>query len=151
MIAALSIGAFAQNPSGGGPGVIPVQLTSPAYAATAITATGAVNVATVLTIPAPAGGQFNYVCSLAYELNSDVTGGAISNVASSSTNFGTFVITVSMPLTVNIDSGLNTIFQAQPGFGCVKSAAAGTATTFTAPASSTHIAWTWYATYYQAP
>ena len=141
----------AQNQPGAGAGIVPIQLTTPYYSTVAISSTAAVNNATVLTIPAPAGGQYNYVCSLAVQLNNDGTGGAISNQVTTSTNFNSFAMKISNIGTANTDTGVMTLFKAEPGFGCAKSAASGTATTFTAPAGSTHIAWTWYATYYQAP
>jgi len=144
--------AAAQNPPGNGNGnTVPVQLVTGYWPLTPISATGAVNVATVLTIPAPSNPNFfNYICSLAFELNSDGTGGAISNQVSTSTNFNAFAVKASFPATVSIDSGIQIALPTQtPGTGCYKSAAAGVATTFTAPASSAHIAWTWYASYYQ--
>lgn len=148
LLAALLIAApaFAQAPT-------PVQIVPPPANGpilTAISSTAAVNTATVLTIPAPPGGQYNYVCYLAFEINSDATGGALSNVVSTSTNFNSFAVKVSFPATVSIDGGIQTALAgAVPAGSCVKSASPGVATTFTAPASSTHIAWTWYASYFQ--
>ncbi len=128
-----------------------VSFSTPQVTVVPISATAAVNTQTVLTIPAPPGGQYNYVCYLAYEINNDATGGAISNSVSTSTNFNSFAVKVSNVGTASTDSGVLQILTGSPATGCAKSAAAGTATTFTSPASATHIAWTWYATYFQAP
>lgn len=148
---ALSIGLMhAQNiiPNG----QTPVMPGSAQYFLTPISATAAVNTATTLTIPAPAASLYNYVCQLSYELNSDGTGGAASNAVTTSTNFNTFALKVSFPATVSIDSGVQQVIpQSTPAGGCPKSTSPGTATTFVSTASLTHIAWTWYAQYYQAP
>jgi len=142
----------AQNNAGAGAGVVPVQLTTPYYSQVPITATAAVNTQTTLTIPAPAGGQYNYVCSLAYNISFDATGAAISNLVSTSTNFASFAVKASNVGTASTDTGVVPLISGTtPGFGCVKSAAPGVTTTFVSPASVTHGAWTWYATYYQAP
>lgn len=139
--------ALAQYPT-----IIQYTAVQTALNMTPISATAAVNVSTVLTIPAPVGNLYNYVCSLAAELSSDATGGAVTNVASTSTNFGSFAVTISRPATANIDSGsIMYISGGTPATGCVKSTAPGTATVFTSPTGLTHIAWTWMATYFQAP
>ena len=127
-----------------------VQATTPAITLTAISATAAVNTQTTLTIPAPPGGLYNYVCTLAYEVGNDNTGTAITNVVSTSTNFNSFAVKFSSPNTASIDSGVLTVLQGQGTAGCAKSTAPGTATTFVSPASVTHGTWTWYATYFQA-
>jgi hypothetical protein len=137
-----------------GSGFVPVIPVVP------ISATAAVNNATTLTIPTPPGGFSNYVCSLGYQLNSDATGAAVTNAVTTSTNFNAFAIKVSMPVSVNLDSSSGTqangqanvtLFSLNPGGGCAKSTIPGTATTFVSTAGLTHAAWTWYATYYQAP
>lgn len=154
LVAALCVAApaSAQNqPGNGNPNTVAVQLVTPFFATTPISATAAVNTATTLTIPAPPAGLYNYVCWLAYQANSDGTGAAVSNAVTTSTNFNSFALKVSFPATVSIDSGVQAVLgAATPGAGCVKSTASGTATTFVSPASLTHVAFTWYATYYQA-
>lgn len=117
-----------------------------------ISSTAAVNNATVLTLPAPAGGLSNYVCYLAYEVSTDATGGALSNVVSTSANFNSFAVKFSQPAGVNLDSGVQVVLNSMSAIGgCPKSTVPGTATTFTAPSGSTHEAWTWMAVYFQAP
>lgn len=134
-------------------GITPVTLSAGMYPLVPISATAAVNTATTLTIPAPTNAAYsNYVCWLAYEINSDATGAAVSNAVTTSTNFNTFALKVSFPATVSLDSGVQTVLGASgPGSGCAKSAVAGTATTFVSPASLTHVAFTWLGSYYQAP
>lgn len=143
----LRIGVHAQNQQTGNAPV--VQIGNPIYYTTPISSTAAVNTATTLTIPA-AAGLYNYVCSLAFEVNNDNTATAVSNVVSTSTNFNSFAVKFSQPATASVDTYVS-IFNATPGTGCVKSTVAGTATTFVSPGSVTHSAWTWYASYYQAP
>lgn len=117
-----------------------------------ISATAAVNTAVTLTIPAPAGGLYNYVCSLTYQVSTNATGGANTNVVTTSTNFNSFAIKFSNPTGVNIDSGVQTVLNSHgPTDGCAKSAAPGVATTFVSPAGMTNQAWSWTATYFQAP
>lgn len=142
-----SASAFAQAPT-------PVQLTTPApnIVLVPISSTAAVNTQTTLTIPAPAGGLFNYVCYLAYEINQDATSTAYTNAVSTSTNFNSFAVKVSQPATVNVDSGVQPVLNSMGAVGgCAKSAASGTATTFVGPVANLHAAWTWYAVYFQAP
>ena len=138
--------SFAQAPT-----VVSATTPAPNIVLIPISATNSVNTATTLTIPAPAGGLSNYVCMLAYQLNNDGTGTAVSNVVSTSTNFNSFAIKVSQPATASIDSGVMLAFQAQAAGGCAKSTIHGTATTFVSPTGVTHGAWTWYAVYFQAP
>lgn len=131
-----------------------VQGTTPAtnIVLTPISATAAVNTQTTLTIPAPSGGLYNYVCSLAYQINQDATGTVYTNAVSTSTNFNSFAVKVSQLATVNIDSGVQVVLNSHgPTDGCAKSAAPGVATTFVGPVANLHAAWTWYATYFQAP
>ena len=157
LVAALAPWGFrrihAQNAAGAGVGVVPIQMATPFYSQTPISATAAVNTQTTLSIPAPAGGLYNYVCSLAYEVGASAGGpNAITNVVSTSSNFNSFAVKVSSANAVNTDSGvLWVIGPTTPAQGCVKSAAPGTATTFTSPSGLTTATWTWYATYYQAP
>jgi len=128
-----------------------VQGTTPAITLVAISATAAVNTQTTLTIPAPAGGLYNYVCTLAYQIGNDNTGAAISNAVSTSTNFNAFAVKVSKINAASNDSGVLMVLQGQGTAGCAKSTAPGTATTFVSPAGLTHDMWTWYATYFQGP
>ena len=146
LILALSLSAYAQAPT-------VVQATTPSgITLIPISATAAVANATTLTIPAPPGGLYNYVCWLAYEVGQDATGTVLSLATSSSTNFNAFAVKFSQLATVNIDSGSMVLINSGgPGAGCVKSTSPGTATTFVQSASNAHATWTWYATYYQAP
>jgi invasion protein IalB len=146
----LATPVLAQNATSPGGGV-GVQLGNAYYPLTPISATAAVNTQTTLTIPATAG-LFNYVCSLAYQVNNDNTGTVVTNVVSTSTNFNSLAVKFSAPATASIDSGVLPVFGGLAGGGgCAKSTLAGTATTFVSPASLTHSAWTWYALYFQAP
>jgi hypothetical protein len=130
-----------------------VQFTTPAtpIVLVPISATAAVNVASVLTIPAPPAGLYNYVCYLAYQVGNNNTGTVVTNVVSTSTNFNAFAVKFSMIATNSADSGVMVLFNLNPTQGCVKSAAPSTATTFTSPAAGVAVAaWTWYATYFVA-
>jgi hypothetical protein len=150
--AVLSNYVSGQNAPGTGSATTTVQATTPWFAAIPISATAAVNTQTTLTIPAPAvGNVYNYVCSLALEANQNATSTAITNATTSSTNFNGWASKFSLPATANLDSGVMTYIVASPATGCVKSAVAGTATTFVSPAATANAAFTWYATYYQAP
>lgn len=153
---ALMVGimAFALNGSPQNPpvaNVTPVQATQGLYYTTPISATAAVNVATTLTLPAPASGLYNYVCKLAFNLSNDTTGTVVTNAASTSTNFGTFTFKVSHVVTASAGYDSPTYDFGSPATGCAKSVSPGTATTFVSTAGLTHSAWTWYALYYQAP
>ena len=153
-IATLPIRARAQgnNPSGLGTGAVQAQLGSPFFITTPISATAAVNVASVLTLPAPSNvNLFNYVCNLWYDVNNDNTATAISNVAWTSTNFFSYGGKLSMPSAASNDTGVQTVINASPGGGCVKSAAGGTATVFTSPSGVAHAMWNWGALYYVGP
>ena len=141
--------SFAQAPT-----VVSATTPAPNIVLIPISATSAtVNAVATLTIPAPAGGLSNYVCSLAYQVGNDGTGTAISNAVSTTTNenFNTFAVKFSQPATASVDSGVLTVFQAQAASGCPKSTVPGTATIFASPAGLTHAMWTWYAVYFQAP
>lgn len=140
----------AQNPAGVA-GAVPVQLGSPAYTLTAISATAAVNNQVTLTIPAPtASGYYNYVCYLGYNASQDGTATAQTNAVTTSTNFNSFALKYSLTATATINYNRD-FYWGTPGAGCVKSAAPTTATTFVSPAAGANIAFTWQATYYQAP
>lgn len=143
-----AVPAFAQAPT-------VVALTPPATTVVnliPISATAAAGSTSTLTIPAPAGGLSNYVCSLAYEISNNNTGTALSVVVSTSTNFNSFAVKQSMAATNSATSGLQTVFRADAALGgCPKSTVPGTATTFVSAATPSNAAWTWYATYYQAP
>lgn len=140
--------SFAQN-FGGVPGAVPVQGTTPYYSQIPISATAAVNVVTTLTIPAPTTGLYNYVCYIALNASQDGTGTALANAVTSTTNFNSFATKFS-----NVQSARANydwfMYFGNPATGCAKSASPATATTFVSPQSA-NTAYTWYATYYQAP
>lgn len=127
----------------------PVTLSTQ-YSLVAISATAAVNTQTTLTIPAPPPTFYNYVCSVHYSVSQNGTATANTNLTTSSTNFGGWAIKYSYPATVNgtydwVEGwGIANV-------GCVKSTSPGVATTFVSPAAQTNSAFTWSATYYQAP
>ena len=147
----MSGSALTQNMPGTGVGnTTQVQLTTPFYATTPISATGASNAITTLTIPAPSSGLYNYVCSLALQGGNDNTAAAITNGVTSSTNFNSFAAKISVPSAGSNDTGILLFFTSSPGGGCVKSAASATSTTFLSSQNARE-QWTWYATYYQAP
>ena len=116
-----------------------------------ISATAAVNAQTTLTIPAPSAGQYNYVCMLGFNLSHNATGTAATNNVTTSTNFNSFAIKFSSALVVNGNYDWPPMIFGTPATGCAKSTLAGTATTFVSPAALAQSAFTWYATYYQAP
>lgn len=129
----------------------PVQATQSLYYTIPISATAAVNTATTLTIPAPPAGLYNYVCSLSIDSSNDNTGTAVTNVATSSTNFNSFALKFSHTATASGDYTSPVYKFGDPATGCAKSTSPGTATTFVSAASQTHDIATWTATYYQAP
>lgn len=141
--------AKAQNAPTAGP--VQIQPNISLYYTTPISFTAAVNVASVLSIPAPPAGLYNYVCRLAYNVSNDNTGTVITNVVSTSTNFNSFAVKISHVATASANYDSPVYFRGTPAGGCVKSTAPGTATTFTSPAGLIHSAWTWYAMYFQAP
>lgn len=145
---ALALPVGAQNLPGNGTAT-PVQLTTPYFSTTPISATAAVNNQVTLTIPAPAAGLYNYVCTLTYHASQDGTATAQTNAVTTSTNFNSFALKYSLTATatINFDQQFNF---GTPGAGCVKSTSPATATTFVSPAAGANIAFTWYATYYQA-
>ena len=116
-----------------------------------ITATATAGSTSTLTIPTPNGGLSNYVCSLAFEISNNNTGTALNNVVSTSTNFNSFAVKTTLAATNSADSGVQLLFNLTPALGCVKSTIPGTATTFVSSVSPSNAAWSWYATYYQAP
>ena len=132
------------------PGATPVQSAQALYSTTPISATAAVNNQVTLTIPAPSAGLFNYVCTLSYHASQDGTATAQTNAVTTSTNFNSFALKYSLTATATINYHEEMVF-GTPATGCAKSAAAGTATTFVSPAAGTNIAFTWKATYFQAP
>lgn len=145
-IASLTVSA--QNPLP--PGGTLVQAAPSQYSTTPISATAAVNNQTTLTIPAPQPGQYNYICSLAYSASQDGTATAQTNAVTTSTNFNSFAIKYSLTATATIN--YNRLYNwGTPATGCAKSTAPGTATTFVSPTAGANIAFTWDATYYQAP
>lgn len=122
----------------------------PYYYLTPISSTAAVNNQVTLTIPAPTAGLYNYVCTLTYHASQDGTATAQTNAVTTSTNFNAFALKYSLTATatINFDQQFN---WGTPATGCVKSTASGTATTFVSPAAAANLAFTWYATYFQAP
>ena len=141
---------YSQNLSGGPPPTA-IQPATPYYTTVPISATAAVNTQTLLTIPAPATGLFNYICDLKYEVANDNTGTVVTTAVTTSSNFNSFAVKFSQIATASVDSGVQTVLGPYtPAGGCIKSAAPATATIF-AGAIATHATWTWYATYYQAP
>ena len=142
----------AQNPSGLPSGQPGIQLLNPAVVPFALSATNIVKTQTVLTVPAPAGGLFNYICSVKYKISTSAAGpAAITNLAWTTSNFYSYGGKVSVPATVNYDTGVQTLFDMDPGFGCAKSAAAGTATVFTSPTGATYGMWDWQVKGYVGP
>lgn len=145
MLLAVAVPAFAQAPTS-------VSLSTPTsnIVLVAISATAAVNNQVTLTIPAPAGGLYNYVCSLTYHASQDGTATAQTNAVTTSTNFNAFALKYSLTATatINFDQQFN---WGTPATGCPKSAAPGVVTTFVSPAAGANIAFTWYAMYFQAP
>ncbi len=133
------------------PTVITVGQAPTSIVVVPISATAAVNNAVTLTIPAPAASLYNYVCSLSYHLNQDGTSSAVTNAVTTSTNFNSYALKVSLPAVASTSSGIVNLFSASPAGGCVKSAVAGTATTFVSTAALANAAWSWYALYFQAP
>lgn len=130
-----------------------VQSTTPAtnLVLVPISATAAAGSPAVLTIPAPAGSLYNYVCFLAYDVSVGAGGTVTTNGVSTSTNFNAFAYKVSNPGTANTNSAVNVIIgPLSPTAGCVKSAAPGVSTTFTSPTTAA-TAFDFYATYFQAP
>lgn len=152
MLALLPLAGYAQNQPGTGISSTPqVQATTPFFSTTLISATAAVGSPAVLTLPAPIiSSNYNYVCSLALEGSNDNTGTVLTNVVTTSANINSFAAKFSQVATASADTGTFNYFNATPAGGCAKSAVAGTATTFTSP-TSTHEAYNWMATYYQAP
>lgn len=138
--------AFAQAPT-------LVQSTTPAtnIVLTPISATAAAGSPALLTIPAPGGSLYNYVCFLAYDVSVGAGGTVTTNGISTSTNFNSFAYKVSNPGTANTNSPVNVVIgPLSPTAGCVKSASPGVSTTFTSPTTAA-TAFDFYATYFQAP
>lgn len=150
LLALLTAGSIHAQNFGGAAGVVNVQMLTPYYTVTPITATAAVNTQTTLTIPAPPQGWYNYVCTLGFNASQDATSTAITNGVTTATNFNSFALKFSLVATarVNYDWVAN---WGSPASGCVKSFQTGTATTFVSPAATANTAFSWYATYYQAP
>lgn len=130
----------------------PVQATPGFYSQIAISATAAVNNQTTLTIPAPTGGAYNYICYLGFNASQSVTGAELNNQVTTSTNFNSFALKFSISAHAVGNSDYDwAAHWGTPVGGCVKSAASGTATTFVSPTAAAQTAFTWYATYFQAP
>lgn len=131
-------------------GAVTVQQGLPYYYVTPISATAAVNNQTTLTIPAPAAGLYNYVCTLRYEASQDGTATAAVNSVTTSTNFNAFALKYSLAATADAVFTLDFNWGTPTG-GCAKSALPATATTFVSPSAAANTAMTWYATYFVAP
>ena len=131
-------------------GQTPIQASQSQYFQTPISATGAVNAQTRLTIPAPAAGMYNYVCVLSFTITQDGTATAVNNVVTTSTNFNAFAFEASSE-DVAQKVFQDTIIFGTPATGCAKSAAPGVTTTFVGPTAITNAGQSWKAGYYQAP
>lgn len=148
LCASLGIFVHAQNTQEAN--TVATQLTQSRYYTTAISATTAVNNQTTLTIPTPQQGFYNYVCMLHFSASENGSVSANTNQVTTSTNFNSYAIKYSIPGTANTTYDWIENW-GQPGAGCTKSAAPTTSTTFVSPAAITNTAFTWTATYYQAP
>jgi hypothetical protein len=134
----------------GVPTATSVQMTQALYPVTPISNSAAVANQVTLTIPTPPAGMFNYICSLHFNVTQNATSTVCSNCVTTSTNFNGWATKFSIAATVEAEVDQNWVW-GQPGFGCAKSATAGTSTTFVSPASLTNAAFSWDATYYVAP
>lgn len=143
---AVSIGLYAQVSN---LPTTPVTIAT-SYALTPISATAAINTQTTLTIPAPQSGWYNYVCFLSFHASEDASGTIQTQAVTTSTNFNSFALKFSLAATASINYHQD-FYWGTPGAGCVKSAAPTTATTFVSPAAAANVAYTWGATYFQAP
>lgn len=129
----------------------PVQSVPPFYGLTPISATAAVNAQTTLTIPAPNGSNYNYVCSIHFNASQSATGAILSNQVTTSTNFFSWAIKFSINAVATQPDYDWSEYWGSPGSGCAKSQLPATATTFVSPAAAAQTAFTWTATYFQAP
>lgn len=133
---------------------IQVQMNQSGYFAFPISSTSsAVNTQAILTIPAPIGNLYNYVCYLAFNMSDDASGATVAatNAVTTVSNFNGFVLKFSLPAANNNNYDWSMLWGTPVGGGCAKSTSPGTATVFTSPAINLHAMYTWYATYYQAP
>jgi hypothetical protein len=121
------------------------------YPLASVSATAAINTQTTLTIPAPPAGFYNYVCSLHFNASQSSTGAANALQVTTSTNFNSYAIKFSINAVATQATYDWTEFWGIANTGCPKSTAPGTATTFVSPAAIAQTAFTWTATYYQAP
>lgn len=121
------------------------------YPLTAISSTAAINTQTTLTIPAPPTGWYNYVCTLHFGVTQSSTGAANALQVTTSTNFNNYAIKVSWNAVATQASYDWVENWGIANTGCAKSPASGTATTFVSPSAIAQSAFTWTATYYQAP
>lgn len=127
-------------------------LVATQYAMTTISSTGAVNAQVTLTIPAPPPGSYNYVCSLHFNASHDGTGTTVtSNGVTTSTNFNSWALKFSLASAANNQYDWYEGGWGVANVGCAKSIAPGTATTFVSPSATATTAFTWTASYYQAP
>lgn len=130
----------------------PVQAVPGFYSLIPISATAAVNNQTTLTIPAPTGGAYNYICYLGFNASQSVTGAELNNQVTTSTNFNSFALKFTISAHAVGEGNYDwSAHWGTPVGGCVKSATSGTATTFVSPTGAAQTAFTWYAAYFQAP
>lgn len=122
------------------------------YTLIPISATAAASTQTTLTIPAPAqAGYYNYICSLHFNASHDGTATtALSNGVTTSTNFNSYAIKVSLNNVANQNTDWVENWGSTPGGGCLKSNSPGAATTFVSPTGTANMQFTWTATYFQA-
>ena len=120
------------------------------YVLVSTSQTQAVNTQTTLTIPAPPPSFYNYVCSIHFNASQNATSTAITNSVTTSTNFNSWAIKFSLAAVADQNYDMNESWGIA-NVGCVKSTSPGTATTFVSPAAVAQAAFTWDATYYQAP
>lgn len=128
----------------------PVQGVPSYYSVIPLTATAAVNTQTTLTVPAPAGGLYNYICQIAFNASQSATGAALNNQVTTSTNFNGFALKFSINAVATTPNYDWQFFYGTPTTGCAKSAQAGTATTFVSPSAASQTSFTWYVSYFQA-
>src|ERR1051326_3111006 len=108
----------------------PVQATQGLYYAIPYSVTCAVNVACATALPTPPPNQYIYICSLALNGSADGTGGALTNVVTTSANFGSFALKFSNAGSVNTTYDWSAKW-GEPSTGCAKSVSPGTVTSFT--------------------
>src|SRR4051812_43456128 len=101
-----------------------IQLMPSLYGLTPISATAAVAAQTTLTIPAPAAGQYNYICFLHFSASQNGTSTANTNAVTTSTNFNSYAIKYSLAATANTNYDWIEGWGSAAS-GCVKSTSPG--------------------------